>query len=131
MGGKSRVFPGSAILATIFLMGPLPILLLFALPLAGQTAPPAPAVVESPCAACHDSGEKVSKSGHAAVSCQQCHVKHEEFPHPEGAPNQLLLRSLVSGTGELFLQECRPGSPADPRSLPQQLFLQSRVQPSP
>jgi len=38
------------------------------------------------CAGCHDSAAKVSKSAHAKVNCAQCHLKHEEYPHPAGVP---------------------------------------------
>jgi cytochrome b subunit of formate dehydrogenase len=38
------------------------------------------------CTSCHDQGQKVAKSAHAAVACATCHVKHESFPHPEGVP---------------------------------------------
>jgi cytochrome b subunit of formate dehydrogenase len=38
------------------------------------------------CAGCHDSAAKVSKSAHAQVACAQCHLKHEEYPHPANTP---------------------------------------------
>ena len=38
------------------------------------------------CTSCHEQGQKVAKSAHAAVACATCHVKHENFPHPEGVP---------------------------------------------
>lgn len=41
---------------------------------------------ETDCTSCHEQGQKVSKSAHAAVACATCHVKHDEFPHPEGLP---------------------------------------------
>lgn len=99
MGCQPRLFPGSAILAAILLMGPLTILFPGAARMSGQT-PPATAAAESPCASCHDSGEKVSKSGHATVACQQCHVKHEEFPHPEGVPKPVCATCHAQQAGE-------------------------------
>jgi cytochrome b subunit of formate dehydrogenase len=37
------------------------------------------------CLSCHsDVGDKIKKQVHGAVACQSCHVKHEEYPHPEG-----------------------------------------------
>jgi cytochrome b subunit of formate dehydrogenase len=38
------------------------------------------------CDACHDVRPKLAKGAHASVSCTTCHVKHEEYPHPEGIP---------------------------------------------
>ncbi|MGE5321597.1 MAG: cytochrome b/b6 domain-containing protein [Actinomycetota bacterium] len=39
------------------------------------------------CASCHsDVVEKLRANVHGAVPCQSCHVKHEEYPHPEGVP---------------------------------------------
>lgn len=48
---------------------------------APQAAPGDPA-----CAGCHDVGDKLKTGAHAAVPCGTCHVKHEEYPHPEKAP---------------------------------------------
>jgi cytochrome b subunit of formate dehydrogenase len=39
---------------------------------------------ETDCTSCHDQGQKVAKSAHAGVACATCHVKHDEYPHPEG-----------------------------------------------
>jgi cytochrome b subunit of formate dehydrogenase len=37
------------------------------------------------CLTCHsDAGDKLKQHVHASVACQSCHVKHEEYPHPEG-----------------------------------------------
>ncbi len=64
-------------------------------PLAAQNAG-----VESPCAGCHDVGEKVSKSGHAQVPCQQCHAKHEEYPHPANVPKPVCVGCHAQQVGE-------------------------------
>ena len=38
----------------------------------------------SSCLSCHDDiARKIKSHAHASLSCQTCHVKHEEFPHPE------------------------------------------------
>src|SRR5690242_4238588 len=34
------------------------------------------------CAGCHDKGQKMTGTVHAALACSQCHEKHEEYPHP-------------------------------------------------
>ncbi|HBY63379.1 MAG TPA: hypothetical protein DEH78_26445 [Solibacterales bacterium] len=38
----------------------------------------------SDCSTCHDQGQKVKDSAHAAVACLSCHAKHDKYPHPEG-----------------------------------------------
>jgi cytochrome b subunit of formate dehydrogenase len=38
------------------------------------------------CGACHDVKQKLDKGAHASVSCTTCHVKHEQYPHPQGIP---------------------------------------------
>jgi len=52
----------------------------------GICAPAALCPAQSPdnaaCAACHDVGQKMQKLAHSALSCQTCHVKHDEYPHP-------------------------------------------------
>jgi cytochrome b subunit of formate dehydrogenase len=40
----------------------------------------------SVCADCHDSAAKLKKSAHVGVECASCHLKHEEYPHPEKSP---------------------------------------------
>ena len=50
-----------------------------------RAAPPA-ACAATDCTACHEQGQKVSRSAHAAVACAACHARHEDFPHPEGIP---------------------------------------------
>src|ERR1035438_257310 len=46
---------------------------------AGDAAPPA-------CPSCHDEGQKLAKSAHAALTCDTCHESHEKFPHPANIP---------------------------------------------
>ena len=41
----------------------------------------------SVCLSCHSEvAEAVQKHVHGSVGCRSCHVKHEEYPHPEGVP---------------------------------------------
>jgi cytochrome b subunit of formate dehydrogenase len=54
---------------------------------AQKTAAPKPPVPNSVCAECHqDEGPKLGKSAHTTVACASCHLKHEEYPHPEKQP---------------------------------------------
>ncbi len=40
---------------------------------------------ESPdCTSCHDQGQKLKVSAHGGIRCQDCHPKHEEYPHSAG-----------------------------------------------
>jgi cytochrome b subunit of formate dehydrogenase len=34
------------------------------------------------CAGCHDKGQKMAGLAHAGVACIQCHLKHDDYPHP-------------------------------------------------
>lgn len=47
---------------------------------------PPPAAPNSVCAGCHDQESKLKSSAHASVACASCHLKHEEYPHPEKLP---------------------------------------------
>jgi cytochrome b subunit of formate dehydrogenase len=38
---------------------------------------------QSDCSSCHDQGQKLLKSAHAALGCRTCHDKHEKYPHPK------------------------------------------------
>ncbi|HNY40154.1 MAG TPA: cytochrome c3 family protein, partial [Bryobacteraceae bacterium] len=40
----------------------------------------------SVCADCHDVEAKLKKSAHVGVLCASCHLRHEEYPHPDKAP---------------------------------------------
>lgn len=49
------------------------------------SASPAADASNDLCVSCHsDVADKVKKQVHAPVACQSCHLKHEEYPHPEG-----------------------------------------------
>ncbi|MCC7155471.1 MAG: cytochrome b/b6 domain-containing protein [Bryobacterales bacterium] len=38
------------------------------------------------CAGCHDQETKLKASAHSGVKCAACHIKHDEYPHPEKVP---------------------------------------------
>jgi cytochrome b subunit of formate dehydrogenase len=46
---------------------------------AGDAVPPA-------CTSCHEEGQKLAKSAHAALTCDTCHESHEKVPHPANIP---------------------------------------------
>jgi cytochrome b subunit of formate dehydrogenase len=46
---------------------------------AGDAAPPE-------CTSCHEQGQKLAKSAHAALTCDTCHESHEKVPHPASIP---------------------------------------------
>jgi cytochrome c553 len=51
----------------------------------GASNPAASAPDNDLCISCHsDVGDKLKKQVHGSLACQNCHVKHEEYPHPEG-----------------------------------------------
>ena len=47
---------------------------------------PPPSAPNTVCADCHDVEAKLTKSMHGKVACASCHLKHEEYPHPEKQP---------------------------------------------
>ncbi|MBZ5576077.1 MAG: cytochrome b/b6 domain-containing protein [Acidobacteriia bacterium] len=38
------------------------------------------------CVSCHEQGQKLQKSAHAALTCDTCHDGHDKFPHPDNIP---------------------------------------------
>ena len=60
----------------------------------------------------------MAKTVHAAVSCTTCHVKHEEYPHPEGIPKPVCAschRQVASEHARgIHGQEIRKGGAAAP-----------------
>ncbi len=42
------------------------------------------AAADTNCSSCHDQGQKLAKSAHAALDCTSCHDNHEKYPHPAG-----------------------------------------------
>jgi cytochrome b subunit of formate dehydrogenase len=40
----------------------------------------------SVCAECHDEETKLKASAHNGVACANCHVRHDQYPHPENVP---------------------------------------------
>lgn len=57
------------------------------LSLDSEAAPTGAAPKNDDCITCHsDVADKIKKQVHGSVACQSCHVKHEDYPHPEGVP---------------------------------------------
>ena len=79
MAGEDIFVPSS------FLRTCLCLLVLAAVRAWGQT-PATATVPNSKCAECHDVETNLKKSAHSGQACTSCHVKHEEYPHPEGVP---------------------------------------------
>ena len=54
---------------------------------AAASAAPASPVDNDVCVSCHSEvADKIQKQAHGSVGCQTCHLKHQEYPHPEGVP---------------------------------------------
>ena len=70
------------------------------------------------CSSCHDVEKKLQKSGHSAVSCQTCHIKHENYPHPDGIPKPVCASCHEQVAAEhargIHGQEARKGNSAAP-----------------
>jgi cytochrome b subunit of formate dehydrogenase len=70
------------------------------------------------CAGCHDSAAKVSKSAHAKVGCAQCHLKHEQYPHPAGVPKPACATCHIDQAGDharsVHGQELKKGNAGAP-----------------
>jgi len=70
------------------------------------------------CTSCHDVGKKLQKSAHSAVGCQTCHVKHENYPHPDGIPKPVCASCHAQVAAEhargIHGQEARKGNSAAP-----------------
>jgi cytochrome b subunit of formate dehydrogenase len=46
-----------------------------------------PAPDDQACISCHgDVADKIKNHAHDGLACQNCHARHEEYPHPEGVP---------------------------------------------
>ncbi|MBS1853999.1 MAG: cytochrome b/b6 domain-containing protein [Acidobacteria bacterium] len=73
---RNRAYRSWALKLGSFLLG-----LLVASLAANLRAADAP---KAECASCHDQGTKLAKSAHAALTCDTCHEKHDEYPHPAG-----------------------------------------------
>jgi hypothetical protein len=83
--GKSKVMAGKDLFVPK--LHPFtPLLGLFLAAFVSAQSAPVATAPNSKCAECHDVEAKLHKSAHAAVACTSCHVKHEEYPHPENLP---------------------------------------------
>jgi cytochrome b subunit of formate dehydrogenase len=52
------------------------------------------------CAACHDQAQKLAKSAHAGLTCDTCHEKHEQYPHPSGVAKPACATCHEAQTGD-------------------------------
>lgn len=70
------------------------------------------------CSTCHDVGQKMEKTAHAALPCAACHTKHEQYPHPEGIPKPVCASCHQQVAAEhargIHGQEIRKGNAAAP-----------------
>ena len=60
---------------------------------AGDAAPPA-------CTFCHEQGQKLAKSAHAALTCDTCHESHEKVPHPANIPKPVCATCHTDQAGD-------------------------------
>ncbi len=52
------------------------------------------------CTSCHDQGQKLAKSAHAALTCDTCHESHEKYPHPADVPKPVCTSCHQDQAGE-------------------------------
>ena len=86
---------------------------------AAAAAQPAPATASNEvCASCHEQEAQLKKSRHAGVACASCHLKHEEYPHPEKkekpACAQCHAREVEHYTRGVHSQEAKKDNAAAP-----------------
>jgi cytochrome b subunit of formate dehydrogenase len=60
---------------------------------AGDAAAPA-------CTSCHEQGQKLAKSAHAALTCDTCHESHEKVPHPANIPKPTCIACHADQAGD-------------------------------
>ncbi|MBI4892968.1 MAG: hypothetical protein HY821_20255, partial [Acidobacteria bacterium] len=87
--------------------------------LAAEAAPARKGPVpNSVCADCHEVEAKLGKSAHAKVACATCHLKHEEYPHPEKQPKPQCVTCHEGAVREYEMsehsQQIRKGNGAAP-----------------
>ncbi|HZT28552.1 MAG TPA: cytochrome b/b6 domain-containing protein [Bryobacteraceae bacterium] len=75
------------------------VLFCFSLWAAGAT-PRAQAAADPNCSSCHDQGQKLAKSAHAALDCATCHENHEKYPHPAGVAKPACTNCHESQAGD-------------------------------
>ncbi len=71
--------------------------------LAGAASAPLYAAAEaSPpeCTSCHEQGQKLAKSAHAALTCDTCHESHEKVPHPANIPKPVCAACHADQAGD-------------------------------
>src|ERR1035437_4224748 len=52
------------------------------------------------CTSCHEQGQKLAKSAHAALTCDTCHESHEKVPHPANIPKPACIACHADQAGD-------------------------------
>jgi cytochrome b subunit of formate dehydrogenase len=52
------------------------------------------------CTSCHEQGQKLAKSAHAALTCDTCHESHDKYPHPEGVAKPACTNCHIDQAGD-------------------------------
>ena len=52
------------------------------------------------CTSCHDQGQKLEKSAHTGLSCDTCHERHEQYPHPANVPKPACVTCHADQAGD-------------------------------
>ncbi len=58
---------------------------------------------DPPCASCHTEAQKLEKSAHAGLPCEDCHEGHETYPHPANIPKPVCTGCHADQAGEYVL----------------------------
>jgi cytochrome b subunit of formate dehydrogenase len=64
------------------------------LPASPQSSP------EPVCNSCHEQAQKLPKSAHASLGCTNCHLRHEDYPHPASLPKPACIECHATQVGE-------------------------------
>src|SRR6516162_5879834 len=52
------------------------------------------------CTSCHEQGQKLAKSAHAALTCDTCHESHDKVPHPANIPKPACVTCHADQAGD-------------------------------
>jgi cytochrome b subunit of formate dehydrogenase len=52
------------------------------------------------CTSCHEQGQKLAKSAHAALTCDTCHESHDKVPHPANIPKPACVTCHTDQAGD-------------------------------
>jgi cytochrome b subunit of formate dehydrogenase len=70
------------------------------------------------CTSCHEQGQKLAKSAHAALACDTCHESHDQYPHPTNIPKPQCTTCHADQAGDYALgvhgQERKKGNEGAP-----------------